>query len=122
MRRSLLGMSQEKLADSTGVTFQQIQKYERGANRVSAGRLYEFSQALEVPVGYFFEEYSETGVKRQRQGLTNNNQDSGVADDLLYSKETYDLLRIYYSIKAASKRKELVKMILLMAKALIASS
>ena len=122
MRRSLLGMSQEKLAESIGVTFQQIQKYERGRNRMSAGRLYDFSKALDVPVGYFFQDYSETGAKRQRQGATNNNQNSSVAYELLYSKETIDLLKIYYSIKDASKRKELVKMIQLMANNLATSS
>lgn len=53
-RRSFIGISQEKLADAVGITFQQIQKYERGANRVSAGRLYSFSQILDVPVNYFY--------------------------------------------------------------------
>ena len=55
LRRLQLGMSQERLGESAGVTFQQIQKYERGANRISASRLVEFAQALEVSVGYFFE-------------------------------------------------------------------
>ena len=56
VRRSLMGFSQEKLASLVGLTFQQIQKYERGTNRVSAGRLYELSQILDVPVTYFFEQ------------------------------------------------------------------
>lgn len=55
MRRKLLGFSQEKLADQLGLTFQQVQKYERGANRVSASKLYEIGQALDAPVSYFFE-------------------------------------------------------------------
>ena len=55
-RRTLLGYSQERLADALNLTFQQVQKYERGANRVGAGRLYELSHALDVPVNYFFEE------------------------------------------------------------------
>lgn len=53
-RRLLLGMSQSELAGSLGITFQQLQKYERGLNRVGAGRLYELSQVLQAPVGYFF--------------------------------------------------------------------
>jgi transcriptional regulator with XRE-family HTH domain len=68
MRRALLDVSQEKLAESVGITFQQLQKYERGANRVSASRLYQFSQSLEVPVDYFFQEYSDSGRKARHQG------------------------------------------------------
>ncbi|KXJ56545.1 MAG: transcriptional regulator [Thalassospira sp. Nap_22] len=56
LRRTLLGMSQEKLGDALGLTFQQIQKYERGANRVGASRLYDISRALEVPVSFFFDD------------------------------------------------------------------
>src|SRR5580692_8901907 len=55
MRRRMLGVSQEKLADALGLTFQQVQKYERGANRVSASKLYEIAAALKTPVAYFFE-------------------------------------------------------------------
>ncbi len=55
LRRTLLGMSQEKLGDAVSLTFQQIQKYERGANRVSASRLYQFAQVLSVPVSSFFD-------------------------------------------------------------------
>ena len=58
MRRTLLGMSQEKLGDALALTFQQVQKYERGANRVGASRLFEISQILDVPVSFFFEEMS----------------------------------------------------------------
>src|SRR5712671_7409467 len=55
-RRTLLGMSQTKLGDAVGLTFQQIQKYERGSNRVSSSRLFEFAKVLDVPVSYFFDE------------------------------------------------------------------
>src|SRR5579862_7984206 len=55
MRRRMLGVSQEKLADALGLTFQQVQKYERGANRVSASKLYEIAAALKTPVAHFFE-------------------------------------------------------------------
>src|SRR5256885_4646469 len=60
LRRTLLGMSQEKLGDAIGLTFQQVQKYERGANRIGASRLYDLSRVLDVPVSYFFEEFGET--------------------------------------------------------------
>src|SRR6478609_5765393 len=55
-RRTLPGMSQEKLGTAVGLTFQQIQKYERGANRIGSSRLYEFAKVLDVPVSYFFDE------------------------------------------------------------------
>jgi transcriptional regulator with XRE-family HTH domain len=59
LRRTLLGMSQEKLGDALGLTFQQVQKYERGANRVGASRLYDLSRVLDVPVSYFFDEFGD---------------------------------------------------------------
>ena len=55
LRRTLLGMSQEKLGDALGLTFQQVQKYERGANRIGASRLYDLSRVLDVPVSFFFD-------------------------------------------------------------------
>src|ERR687894_1039497 len=54
LRRNMLGLSQEKLGEAIGLTFQQVQKYERGANRIGASRLYELSRALDVPVSFFF--------------------------------------------------------------------
>ena len=60
MRRKFLGMSQEGLADTIDLTFQQVQKYERGSNRISASKLYEISRALKAPVSYFFEGYGES--------------------------------------------------------------
>ncbi|WP_425485361.1 helix-turn-helix domain-containing protein [Azospirillum oleiclasticum] len=59
MRRTLLGMSQERLGEAIGLTFQQVQKYERGSNRISAGTLYRLSQVLDVPVSFFFDNYRD---------------------------------------------------------------
>jgi len=115
MRRSLLGISQEMLAESVGVTFQQIQKYERGANRISVGRLHQFSQVLEVPVDYFYQEFAEAGAKRARQGLSDNARESIGTEDKLYTRETHDLLKVYYSVKDNRKRRELLKIIRSMA-------
>ncbi|HJP20850.1 MAG TPA: helix-turn-helix transcriptional regulator, partial [Alphaproteobacteria bacterium] len=56
LRRTLLGMSQEKLGQAVSLTFQQIQKYERGANRIGSSRLYQFAQVLDVPVSFFFDD------------------------------------------------------------------
>jgi transcriptional regulator with XRE-family HTH domain len=110
MRRSLLGISQEHLADAVNVTFQQIQKYERGTNRVSAGRLYQFSKALDVPIAYFYQDFGDTTPKAS-YGLSDSNQDDFVSEDTLYSKETLELLRTYYTLSDEKKRRELMKII-----------
>jgi len=115
MRRSMLNITQEMLAESVGVTFQQIQKYERGANRISASRLHQFSQALTVPVEYFYQEFAEAGSKRARHGLSDNAQESIGTDDKLYTRETLDLLKVYYSVEDNRKRRELLKIIRSMA-------
>jgi transcriptional regulator with XRE-family HTH domain len=119
VRRSLLGMSQEKLADAIDLTFQQIQKYERGTNRVSAGRLFQFSKILSVPVSYFFEQYSDADAasKRLEYGLSDNDQEAfgGEAEDVMNKKETLDLLRVYYSIGDPDMRKDLYKFVKSMA-------
>jgi transcriptional regulator with XRE-family HTH domain len=90
-RRSLLGMSQDKLATSIGLTFQQLQKYERGTNRISAGRLWMLSRALEVPIDYFYE-----GLAEPVQKL--------VPDETLSRKETLDLVRVWYKLPETVRR------------------
>lgn len=114
-RRSLLGMSQEKLADAVGVTFQQIQKYERGANRVSAGRLLRFSQILEVPINYFYEGL-ESKTNNKLLDLADNEQEqfegpsSTLAEqDIMTRKETLDVLKLYYSLGDEKSRKDFLK-------------
>lgn len=120
VRRSLMGYSQEKLAEFLGITFQQIQKYEKGTNRVSAGRLYELSKILEVPVSYFFDKITGSEKSdRGAMGLSDNQQapfSSGHAsDDLMENKETIDLLKAYYSIQNPQMRKDVIKFIKSMA-------
>lgn len=116
-RRSLLKISQEKLADAVGITFQQVQKYERGTNRVSASRLWQFSRVLNVPISYFFENFSEKGRgKAALAGLSDNDQEGfSMDDDLLQRRETLALVREYYSIPDEKMRKDLLKMIKTMA-------
>ncbi len=107
LRRSLLGLSQEKLADALGLTFQQVQKYERGSNRVSASRLYELSKILEVPVSFFFEELdSTTAGNKVAEG-----QSDTWSVNLLEKKETIDLVRNYYKIKNLAARKKVMELI-----------
>lgn len=113
MRRSMMGISQEKLAEALGLTFQQIQKYEHGLNRVSASRLYHIAALLDVPTSYFYEELAESAAKPSAKipqlGLSDQKQEELVEDDLLYTPESLDLLKVYYSVKSESKRKELFK-------------
>jgi transcriptional regulator with XRE-family HTH domain len=119
LRRALLGMSQEKLADAVGLTFQQVQKYERGTNRVSASRLYQFSKILDVPIAYFFEQYTDTsrasGLHNFQGGMADNSQAGYFDDSQMYEKETIELLRAYYSITDTKERKDLLKIIRSMA-------
>ncbi|WOI52295.1 helix-turn-helix transcriptional regulator [Parvularcula sp. LCG005] len=107
-RRCLLGMTQQKLAEAVGIKFQQIQKYESGANRVSASRLWALAEALGVPVSHFFE-----GLSRDDQeALVGADGDDGVMDDRPYiapevfsAKETIDLVRAYYNLKEEPRRR-----------------
>lgn len=97
-RRTLLGMSQEKLAEALDLTFQQVQKYERGTNRVGAGRLYQLAQALDVPIAYFFE-----GLGEAIEGA----EATGPEQDLLSRRESLALIRAYYGISDPAVRRRL---------------
>ena len=111
VRRSLLGMSQEKLAEAIGLTFQQVQKYERGVNRISAGRLFQFSRILDVPVSYFYDQIG-SDAQDASFALSDNEQESfGGEDDIMQNKETIELVRAYYSVDDPKKRKELLRFI-----------
>ena len=109
VRRSLLGLSQEKLAEAIGLTFQQIQKYERGMNRISAGRLYQFSKILDIPISYFFENLGKEAGSEPSYGLSDNSQEEFTNNDLMQNKETLELVRIYYSIKDLRLRKDILR-------------
>jgi len=118
VRRSLLGMSQEKLAEAVGITFQQIQKYERGTNRISAGRLFQFSKILDIPVSYFYDQFQTSDAAHA--GLSDNDQEGfGEAaeggEDIMQRKETLELLRAYYAIKNEDMRKDIMRFIKSMA-------
>ncbi len=97
-RRRLLGLTQQNLATEVGIRFQQIQKYECGANRVSAARLFELSEALSVPVQYFYEGLSD------QDHFTAGNDPEILAPDVLSKKETMDLVRAYYNMGEAPRK------------------
>jgi transcriptional regulator with XRE-family HTH domain len=84
-RRWMIGMTQQQLANAVGIKFQQIQKYETGANRISASRLWDIAGALEVPVAFFFE-----GLEGRAS--------AGAQGDVLTDKEALELVRAYYAI------------------------
>jgi transcriptional regulator with XRE-family HTH domain len=96
-RRWLVGMTQQQLAESVGIKFQQIQKYETGANRVSASRLWDIADALDVDVSFFFEGL-ETDSGKPESG-------DKVPADLLGDKEALDLVRSYYAIPENQRRR-----------------
>lgn len=98
-RRWLIGMTQQQLAEKVGIKFQQIQKYETGANRVSASRLWDIAEALDVPVSFFFEGLSETADMADAQ------EGAGVPADLLGDKEALDLVRSYYAIPENQRKR-----------------
>jgi transcriptional regulator with XRE-family HTH domain len=119
MRRIVMGLSQEKLAERLGITFQQIQKYERGQNRISAGRLFRLSQLLQVEVAYFFNDHdwAEQSLPANTHQLT-----AAVAEDRApldnpdwRSQESMDLLRHYYNIGDRDLRKRVMEIVKSMA-------
>ena len=109
VRRTLLGLSQEALANRLGITFQQVQKYERGSNRMGSSRLYDISVALDVPVSFFFDDMpDETAQMSPRAIIKGEGGEPAInlPGDASFSKrETLDLVQAYYSIVDASIRR-----------------
>ena len=98
-RRRLLGLTQQQLAGACGVRFQQIQKYECGANRISAARLWQLSEALEVPVAYFYD-----GLTGPEPHAAANDAVEG-GGEVLARKETLDLIKAYYQLSERPRRR-----------------
>lgn len=113
-RRNLIGMSQDDLAKEVDLTYQQIQKYERGTNRIGASRLFEFSKILNVAVSYFFDGLETTRAK----GFAESGQAefTGPEDDIMNKRETYNLVRAYYNISDPKLRQQILEMAKAMAK------
>jgi transcriptional regulator with XRE-family HTH domain len=108
LRRTLLGMSQEKLGEAIGLTFQQVQKYERGANRVGASRLYDLSRVLDVPVSFFFDDINtETAAAAANPASMAGDGAARHEPDPLMRRETLELVRAYYRIPDPQIRRRL---------------
>ncbi|GBR31654.1 helix-turn-helix domain-containing protein [Acetobacter orleanensis] len=137
LRRTLLGLSQEKLGEALGITFQQVQKYERGANRVGASRLYDLASALDVPISFFFDDMPTFGKAPDHKtqsapsgGFAQNRKpfetpfQTGTASvfsdqeaSLFSRKETIELIRAYYRIPDPVVRKRVLELVRSMAPA-----
>jgi transcriptional regulator with XRE-family HTH domain len=101
-RRLEIGMSQERLAELLGVTFQQVQKYEKGVNRIAVSRLWDISVALELPVSRFFEGVNARGVAEGRQEYV---------DDALATPEGAQLMALFASIKSQKLRRKVLELV-----------
>ncbi|MDR3516930.1 MAG: helix-turn-helix transcriptional regulator [Azospirillaceae bacterium] len=110
LRRTLLGLSQEKLGEAVGITFQQLQKYERGANRISASRLFHLSQVLDVPVGFFFEDMATGGT--MIDGDESHSEPTETDEfESMAKRETLELVRAYYRIADPQVRRRAFELI-----------
>ncbi|HHS89001.1 MAG TPA: XRE family transcriptional regulator [Rhodobacteraceae bacterium] len=97
-RRWMVGMTQQQLAEKVGIKFQQIQKYETGMNRVSASRLWDIAETLEVPVNFFFEGIDDAGAEERIAG-------AAMPGDIMADKEAMELVRSYYAIPENQRRR-----------------
>jgi len=120
MRRIMLGMSQQKLGEALGLTFQQVQKYERGTNRVGASRLWDLSNVLDVPITFFFEDMPNDvagNSPRLRAGLSEEPvPEVDFEPDPMAKRETLELARAYYKIKDPMVRKRVFDLVKAQAK------
>lgn len=114
LRRTLLGMSQEQLGDALNITFQQVQKYERGSNRISASRLWDISQILDVPVSFFFDDMSDDTAAHSPRRMKSGQAEDEYQDrpnDPMARRETLELVRAYYTITNITVRKRITEMV-----------
>ncbi len=107
LRRMILGMSQESLGKSLGLTFQQIQKYEKGVNRIGASRMFELSRLLDVPVQFFYDEYGGDGPSAP--GFAENG--AGDVMGLLNSSEGVQLCRYFSGIRDPEVKKRVLELV-----------
>lgn len=102
-RRRLLGLTQQQLASAVGIRFQQIQKYECGANRISAARLWQLAEALEIPIGYFYDGLSDIQNRPAREPIAIAAEPR--SGEVMARKETMDLIRAYYQLGERPRRR-----------------
>lgn len=108
LRRTILGMSQEELAKNLGITFQQVQKYEKGVNRIGSSRLFDIAQVLTVPVSFFFDEY---GDNNPVYGFAEDNENFEHEKGEVSNREIMSLVKAYCQIKSSDTRKKAIDLI-----------
>lgn len=109
LRRTMLGLSQEKLGDSLGITFQQIQKYEKGSNRIGASRLQKLSEILKTPISFFFED-APSSSQNMVGGMSESDSPNYVID-FLSSSEGLQLNKAFANIKDPKVRKKIIDLV-----------
>ncbi len=102
LRRTLLGLNQTQLGEKLGITYQQVQKYEQGVNRISASRLYNLTRILDAPLSYFFDD-----VPLETDDAVPQQASSGALGGILLKRETLEFVRAYYRIGDPAARKGL---------------
>ena len=111
LRRTLLGISQDRLAEAIGLTFQQVQKYERGANRIGASRLWDLSRVLDCSMSFFFEEMDDQTAQASPRNLSSESRDlEPRANDPMTKRETLELVRAYYQINDYHVRRRIYEL------------
>jgi transcriptional regulator with XRE-family HTH domain len=108
MRRRMLAMSQGKLGDALGITFQQVQKYEKGTNRIGAGRLQEISHILQVPIAFFYEDALDGTARRVS---VEDTRSLALLDDFISSPEGLRLVQSFMRIERADVRRRIVALV-----------
>lgn len=109
-RRKTLGVTQERLAEDLGLTFQQVQKYERGANRVSASKLYEIARSLRASIGYFFEGLADPATAHDAPGMAEPSTEQFVTEFLM-TPEGLELAELFPKIRKARVRRRVLDLV-----------
>ena len=111
LRRTLLGMTQTRLGNALGLTFQQVQKYEKGVNRIGAGRLYDLSRVLDVSIEHFFEDMpADVAASSPAGGGDKAKMLPSHAPNPMVKRETLELVRAYYKIEDVNARKRVYEL------------
>lgn len=112
LRRTLLGMTQGKLGESIGLTFQQIQKYERGANRISASKMWQLANVLDVPISYFFDEMPDH-IRESHPGFLGETTESNVPEEhlTLHRRQSLELTRTFGKLQDSQIRKRVIDVV-----------
>jgi transcriptional regulator with XRE-family HTH domain len=111
LRRTIMGLSQEAIAKAVGITFQQVQKYEKGSNAMNANRLYEFSRFMNVPVAYFFEGIEQNMPTGNATGFAENQPAAFEHENIASDRESLEMMKSFKRIKEPAVRKRLADLL-----------